>query len=158
MNPLSKIVLTITVLTIVRALLLALSPDRWRRDIKTVISVICVIILAGVLTHTDFSTLDSAFSDVEMPSPRFERDALIQSELEKKLSDYVTALLDEKGISTQKVEIKTTISPERSISITEAILTMNETEALRLEEAVSLIKEKVGDIEVQVITESENRD
>ena len=145
--------LTVCTVSVISTALMMLAPDRFRREIKAVISLITAVALCSAILKTDFSGLAEKFSLPDFDSEAVSNDRLIQGELESRISEYLQSLLEEEGIDVKKVSVGTTIDGNRRISITKASLRLGSEEKPREEQVRSLIAQKIGQIDVEIYYE-----
>lgn len=150
MDFICKITLLISCLAIVQTLLSLLAPDKYRREIRAILSLSAVIALAAAASNADFSGISSDFSDIRITENGFNSDDLIKKELEGKIADYIGSFLEEEGIICKKIEVISTIDADRRISITEASLELDEKYRERLPYITTLIEEKIGKIKIDI--------
>ena len=139
MSFLKNAVLTVCMLSVISTLFMMLVPDRFRRDIKSVISLIA-----------DFSDLGTDFNSIEFQQSTASRNRLIQSEVESRAADIIASFLEENGISCKNIAVRTTIDGQNSIFITETDILLDSSEKEREQFVRSIIAERVGDIEVKI--------
>lgn len=153
MRFLTSLTLTICTLSILYTAMMMLVPDRFRRELRSVLSLISVVTLGAVILGADFSDVNARFNSLSFDGSVSSRDRLIQSELETRIADYISTVLSEHGISCKKITVGTTIDEQRCISITKASLAVDE--SFRTQDALitSLIVNKIGDIEVKITYE-----
>lgn len=153
MRFLTSLTLTVCVLSILYTAMMMLVPDRFRRELRSVLSLITVVTLGAVILGADFSDISARFENLSFETGNYSRDQLIQNELETRIADYISTILSERGISCKKITVGTTIDSERRISITKASLTVENTYLQEDALITSLIKENIGDIEVKITYE-----
>lgn len=153
MRFLTSLTLTVCILSILYTAMMMLVPDRFRRELRSVLSLIVVVTLGAVILGADFSDISARFENLSFDSGTYSRDQLIQTELETRISDYIGTLLDEQGISCKKITVGTTIDELRRISITKASLTLDSAYQAREALITSLISKNIGDIEVNITYE-----
>ena len=153
MRFLTSLTLTVCVLSILYTAMMMLVPDRFRRELRSVLSLITVVTLGAVILGADFSDISARFENLSFETGAYTRDQLIQNELETRIADYISTILYEHGISCKKITVGTTIDPERRISITKASLTVENTYLQQDALITSLIKQNIGDIEVKITYE-----
>lgn len=150
MKLISNLTLTVCVLSLASTVILMLVPDRFRREIRSVVSLVAVVSVGAIILGADYSDLP-ALPKADLDPQPAASDELVRLELESRLSDYVFTLLEEEGITVKKVEVGTTIDNSRSIFITKASLWLDPASERLAPLAEAKIKEKIGDIEVQII-------
>lgn len=152
MKLITNLTFTVCVLSLCSTALLMLVPDRYRREIRSVVSLVAAVSVGAIILGADYSDFP-AFPAYGLDSSLAASDELVQKELEARLSGYLQTLLEEEGVSAKKVQVRTTIDNSRSIFITKASLWLDQSSAGLAPFAESKIKEKIGDIEVEIIYE-----
>lgn len=150
MKFLTNITLTVCVLTVVCTVLMMLVPDRFRREIRSVISLIAAVTIGAMLIGADFEDISYGLENLRFDSEAASHDRLVQDELETRIGEYIASFLSEEGVECKKVSVRTTIDEQRRISITEASLRLD-VSASELDSFVrALIGEKIGEIDVKI--------
>ncbi len=150
MSFLRNITLLICTASLIYTAVLMLVPDRFRREIRSVLALAAAVAVGAVITNADLSDLSGVFGEINMPQSLESRDSLIQEELEERLCDYLESLLSEQGINVKKLTVGTTIDGQRRISITDAGIELDSVYRERESEIRALIGEKIGEIEVKI--------
>lgn len=150
MKFLSEITLTVCVLSVICTVMMMLVPDRYRRDIRSVVSLIAAIAIIASVLGADFSDIGADFESISFQSGVETRNSLIQSDVEKRLEDYMTSFLAEKGIKCKNIRVRTTIDEQNSIFITEAELLLDSSDKEREPFIRSILAEKIGEIDVKI--------
>ena len=150
MSFLRNITLLICTASLIYTAVLMLVPDRFRREIRSVLALAAAVAVGAVITNADLSDLSGVFGEINMPQSLESRDSLIQEELEERLCDYLESLLSEQGINVKKPTVGTTIDGQRRISITDAGIELDSVYRERESEIRALIGEKIGEIEVKI--------
>ena len=153
MKFLTSLTLTVCVLSILHTAMMMLVPDRFRRELRAVLSLISFVTLGAVILGADFSDVASRFQNLTFDETAYTRDSLIQRDLEDRIAEYIGAVLLEKGIECKKIEVRTTIDEQRRISITKASLWCDKSYESDDAAITSLVKMKIGDIEVNTTYE-----
>ena len=153
MKFLTSLTLTVCVLSVIYTAMMMLVPDRFRRELRSVLSLITVVTLGAVILGADFSDVSARFENLSFDSGTYTRDQLVQSELETRIADYIGSLLSEQGISCKKITVGTTIDEQRRISITKASLTLDTAYQAQEAAITSLIRKNIGEIEVKITYE-----
>lgn len=146
----TQTVLAAAVLGTLHILLLALAPDKYRREIKAIISLITVITIASLLSGADFSDITSSLKEIELSESVYSNDELVKKDLEGRIEQYLEALLSEQGIECKKISVGTTIDESRRIFITKASLRLSEEYSDREPEIRELIKTRIGEIGTEI--------
>lgn len=150
MKTLTSLTLAISVLAILRTAVIMLAPDKYRREMKGIISLIIVITVGSIITGMDFS-----FDGLNADKPGYNlslnaHDRLLQDELEGRIEEYIGNFLNEEGIECKKIEVTTNIDDARCIFITEASLTLDERYRENEPYITSLIEDKIGKIGIKI--------
>lgn len=153
MKFLTSLTLTVCTLSILYTAMMMLVPDRFRRELRSVLSLIAVVTLGAVIVGADFSDVSARFENLSFENGVYSRDSLVQAELEARIADCISDILSERGITCKKITVGTTIDELRRISITKASLTLDESFQAQDALITSLISAKIGDIEVNITYE-----
>lgn len=153
MSFLKTFTLAVCGLSVVGSVAMMLVPDRFRREMRAVIAISAFAAVAALVSGADFSDISSGLSFGEKPldSPSYEQ--LVCEELEAQVADYIESFLKEAGIDCKKVAVGTTIDGQYRIFITEASLKLDPSEKDKEDLARALIKEKIGEIKVEISCE-----
>lgn len=150
MKLITDLTLTVCLISVVSVIILMLSPDRLRREMKTVVAIVSAAAICAALSHGELTFMPEGFENIALSYETLERDRLVQAELEERVGGYISSFLEEAGIECKKVSVGTTIDGQRRIFITGASLELAEKNAETEARATALIKEKIGDIEVKI--------
>ncbi len=153
MNALKTLALAICVLSAAYTVLMMLVPDRYRSELRSVLSLAALVTVGAIALGADFDGISPGLSDLGRYNAEFSGDSLVQAELEARVSDYLSTLLSERGIECKKVSVGTTIDAQRRIFITKASLRLDRAFGPREAEVRALIDEKIGEIEVEIVYE-----
>ena len=153
MKFLTSLTLTVCTLSILYTAVMMLVPDRFRRELRSVLSLITAVTLGAVIIGADFSDISARFESLSFESASYSRDDLVQADLEARIADYILSVLSDRGITCKKISVGTTIDEQRRISITKASLTLEKSFQAQDALITSLISAKIGDIEVNITYE-----
>ena len=155
MKFLTETVFLVSSLSAVNALLLMLAPDRYRREVKAVLSLIIAASVIGTFINADFSDISGFTYAPDLSGAGYSSDEAVKKELSGRIADYIGSLMDERGISCKKIEVETSIDENRSIFITKASLWLGPDQAESEPRISSLILSKIGDIDIEFIYEDD---
>lgn len=155
MKTLAELAFTVSLLSAINALILMLAPDRYRREIKAVLSLIIVASVFSVISGADFTLLPEGTLRGLDDNIKFSADIAVQRELENKVSEYIGGLLDERGIEYKNISVETSIDADRRIFITKASLRLSPQLRDSEELISSIIEEKIGKIDREFIYEDD---
>ena len=147
---LKNITFSICIFSLINTLIKILAPNRLYPQIKTVISLLMATAIGSMILGFDISDLYSEFSSIDHSLNLSQEDSLVVSEIESRLNDYITAILDERGYDIKKVEIKTNIDDQYCISISEAWITIRSEYENKTDQIKQIIKEEIGDIDINI--------
>lgn len=150
MSFLRSAALTVCLLSVICTLFMMLVPDRYRRDIRSVISLIAAVAVISLILGADFSDISSGFESPDFQSGAEARNQLVQRELESRVGDYIASFLGEEGINCKNISVRTTIDGQNSIFITDVGLWLDPSDEEREPLVRSLIAKKIGTAEVSI--------
>lgn len=150
MSALRNLMFSLSALFVLQFLFSLLAPEKYRSAIKMALSLITVAVMSAGILKIDFSDIYSAFPSIDTELSSYESDQLILDELNAKLSDYISSLLEEEGFICKNVSVDTTIDENRCISITKASIVLGREYEKDEAIIIGLIKSKVGDIEISL--------
>lgn len=150
MTALRNLIFSLGVLVVLQFIFSTLAPERYRTAIKMSLSLIAVAVVSAGILKIDFSNIYSSFPSINTELSSYESDQLILDELNSKLSEYIASLLEDEGVVSEKVSVDTTIDENRCISITKASIELGSEYEKDEAIIISLIKSKIGDIEVSI--------
>lgn len=137
----------ISVTAILTGIVKALIPsDKYEKNIRIVISLFFIIVTISLFSKgfdlsfiTEIDSIKSGYNDYS--SVIYD---MTTEETAKNLNKGIRSLLNERGIYPEKIYIDTNISDNDCISIIEVKLIFRNTETIKKEEAISLVKSLVG--------------
>lgn len=104
MGLLKNITISVCVLSLVYCIMMLLTPDRFKRQMKSVISIITAVTLGGLIISG--GNAEEIFSSINIPSisEKQSSNAAVMRELEARLNEQIQKLMVEKGIPVEKIE------------------------------------------------------
>ena len=143
----NDILFNISLTAILTGIIKALIPsDKYEKQIRIIISLFFIIVIAGFISRgfnlsffTEIDSINTGYNDYT--SVIYDMTA---EETAKNLNNGIKSLLNEKGIYPKKIYIDTNISDNDCISIIEVKLIFRNTETIKKEEAISLVKSLIG--------------
>lgn len=150
MRFLRDITMTVCILSLIYTALMMLVPDRFRRELRTVLAMTAAVTLGAMLLGADMSDISTQFGGLSFDAEDIQYKNMVQSELEARLEEYITTLLSESGTEVKKLTVRTTIDEQNRISITEASLELDGVYRGQEAQIRGLLSEKIGDIEVKI--------
>lgn len=152
MSFLKNITVSICILSLVYSIFMLLTPDRFHRQIRVVISLITAVVIGGiVLGIKDYSGGISGMDIPEVGEGFINRQELVLEELESRLANEITSIFTENGVPTENIFLKTDIDGDNCIFISELEVTVSGRREDYEQKAESLIKSRIGDIEYRII-------
>ncbi|MCD8108101.1 MAG: hypothetical protein LUE20_09095 [Oscillospiraceae bacterium] len=124
MTAVKNITLTVCILSLVYMLVMMLTPDSFRQKMKTVISILTALTIAGGVLNIEFSFDENLDTDL-LYGYDYSYDELVLSELEQRLADSILLIYKENDIPVEKISVETNIDEDYSISISKISLTIS---------------------------------
>ncbi len=124
MTAIKNITLTVCILSLVYMLVMMLTPDSFRQKMKTVISILTALTIAGAVLNIDFSFDEDIDTDL-LCEYDYSYDELVLRELEQRLADSILLIYEENEIPVEKISVETNIVEDYSISISKISLTIS---------------------------------
>ncbi len=149
MSTIMNISAALCVLSLLHTIIALLSPERFRRQLSIVMSIISALVIGSMFLGADIS-----FDEIELPNTdTFEQsyekaNELVVQELEDRLSEYVSNLMDEMEVPAEKISVKTTIDKSGSISISEVSMTVNGSKEVYGAKITEIIKSEIGKVKL----------
>ena len=150
MDFLKDLTLTVCVVSLGCAVLLMLVPDKFRGELRSVLSLAAAVTVCAMLLGADFTEFSADLGDISFYPETSERAELICADLDGRLSAYAEEILKSEGIDFKKVSVRTTIDGQNSISITEVGVELPGYEQTRADEVRALISEKIGPLKINI--------
>ena len=151
MSTIMNISAALCVLSLLHTIIALLSPERFRRQLSIVMSIISALVIGSMFLGADIS-----FDEIELPNTdTFEQsyekaNELVVQELEDRLSEYVSNLMDEMEVPAEKISVKTTIDKSGSISISEVSMTVNGSKEVYGAKITEIIKSEIGKVQLML--------
>ncbi len=150
MTLIKDLTLAICVLSLGYALLSVLVPDRYRSELRSIASLAAAVTVIGMISGADFGDVMTGFPEFSAEEGTYERERLICAELEERIGEYLSELLEEEGLGCKKVSVRTTIDGQNRISITEVGLVADGALREREGDIRALVLEKIGSVGIEI--------
>ncbi len=149
MEFLKNITISVCALSLVYSIMMLLTPDRFKRQMKSVISVIIAVTIGGIILHGGYD--DDFLSSLEIPSfdARSSSNEMMLTELEARLNVQIEKLIEEKGIPVEKVETDIDIDADNCIFISRLLIEVNGAKSEYEEKLRSIVKSDIGDVNLE---------
>ena len=152
MTFLKNITISICILSLVYSVFMLLTPDRFNRQIRVVISLITAVVIGGIVLGISEIPEDIFGLDIPDAAGDFmNRQELVIKELEAELAKQITLIFAENEVPTENIYLKTDIDGDNCIFISELVVTVKGGREEFEEKAESIIKSRIGDIEHRII-------
>ncbi|MCD7846821.1 MAG: hypothetical protein LUG49_02140 [Oscillospiraceae bacterium] len=149
MTAVRNITLTVCILSLVYMVVMMLTPDSFKQKMKTVISILTALTIAGAILNIDFSFDEEIDADLLYESDYIYNDLVI-CELEQRLADGILLIYEENGIPVEKISVETNIDDENSISISKISLAIRgESEAYE-SKIRKVTRDKIGEVALEM--------
>lgn len=149
MTAVKNITLTACILSLVYMIVMMLTPDSFKQKMKTVISILTALTIAGAILNIDFSFDEEIDADLLYESD-YIYNGLVISELEQRLADSILLIYEENDIPVEKISVETNIDDENSISISKISLTIRgESEAYE-SKIRKVTRDKIGKVTLEM--------
>ncbi len=149
MTSVKNITLTVCILSLVYMLIMMLTPDGFKQKMKTVISILTALTIAGAILNIDF-TFDEDISRDLLYESDYSYSELILSELDQRLADSILLIYEENGIPVEKISVDTNIDDENSISISKISLTISGNRENYESKIRRITSDKIGEISLEM--------
>lgn len=151
MTLLKNITFAVCVMSLVYVVLGLLTPERYRRKMKTVVSTLSALAVAGTFLGNDFAiSSEKIFKDGELSLGGISQTDMVLSELDLKLADYLLPYYKEKGIPIEKITVKTNIDGEGCIFISKISLTVSGKKELYEDAIKRLTADNIGKVSLEM--------
>ncbi len=156
MGLLKNITVSVCVLSLVYCVMMLLTPDRFKRQMKSVISIITAVTMGGLIISGGSG--DDTFSSINIPSigESQSSSAAVMRELETRLNEQIQKLMAENGIPAEKIEVRVDIDGDNCIFISRLTATISGSQKLYEEKVRSLVKSDIGDVNLEIVFTEES--
>lgn len=156
MEVLKKMTMSICVLSLVYSIMMLLTPDRFKRQVRSVLSIITAITIGGIILNG--GSWDGIFSSLDIPSAGTAEsaDRLVISELQARLNVQIKKLIEEKGVPLEKVDTVIDIDEDNCIFISRLLLEVNGTKSEYEERIRNVVKSEIGDVNLETVFTEES--
>lgn len=150
MGLLKNIAVSVCVLSLVYCIMMLLTPDRFKRQMKSVISIITAVTMGGLIISG--SSGEDIFSSINIPSigESQSSNAAVMRELEVRLSEQIQRLMEENGIPVEKIDVSIDIDGDNCIFISKLAAQISGSQKLYEEKVRSLVKSDIGDVNLEI--------
>ncbi len=148
MTWLKNITICICAFSLLHTVIKMLAPNKYYPQMKTVISLLSVIMIGSMFIKFDISEISQEFESINQPQYLSQESRLVIKEIETRLSEYLMNALERRGIGVKKVQIVTNIDEEYCISISEAWIIVSSSDEAKKETIKKIVNEEIGDIDV----------
>ncbi len=150
MGLLKNIAVSVCVLSLVYCIMMLLTPDRFKRQMKSVISIITAVTMGGLIISG--SSGEDIFSSINIPSigESQSSNAAVMRELEARLSEQIQRLMEENGIPVEKIDVSVDIDGDNCIFISKLAAQISGSQKLYEEKIRSLVKSDIGDVNLEI--------
>lgn len=150
MGLLKNIAVSVCVLSLVYCIMMLLTPDRFKRQMKSVISIITAVTMGGLIISG--SSGEDIFSSINIPSigESQSSNAAVMRELEVRLSEQIQRLMEESGIPVEKIDVSVDIDGDNCIFISKLAAQISGSQKLYEEKVRSLVKSDIGDVNLEI--------
>lgn len=150
MGLLKNIAVSVCVLSLVYCIMMLLTPDRFKRQMKSVISIITAVTMGGLIISG--SSGEDIFSSINIPSigESQSSNAAVMRELEVRLSEQIQRLMEESGIPVEKIDVSIDIDGDNCIFISKLAAQISGSQKLYEEKVRSLVKSDIGDVNLEI--------
>ncbi len=124
MTAVKNITLTVCILSLVYMIVMMLTPDSFKQKMKTVISILTALTIAGAILNIDFSMDEDIGTDLLYES-EYSYNELVLDELDQRLADSILLIYEENYIPIEKISVETNIDEDNSIFISKISLTIS---------------------------------
>lgn len=155
MNGLKELVFCVCVIYILQAVMLILSPEKYKNAVKLSSAVIILTVMVAKLSAFDFLSLFDGITDIGNSYIYDKSDKLVLSELETQIADYLMQSLRSNGIEPEKVKVNATIDEERCISITKVSVVIGLDAACDKSQVIRMTENLIGAVDVDVLFSEE---
>ncbi|MCD7803740.1 MAG: hypothetical protein LUH03_01085 [Oscillospiraceae bacterium] len=149
MTSVKNITLTVCILSLVYMLVMMLTPDSYKQKMKTVISILTALTIAGAVLNLDFTFDESIDADLLYESDYSYNDLVI-SELEERLAESILLIYEENGIPVEKISVETNIDEDNGISISKISLTIPGSSEAYESKIRKVTGDKIGEVTLDI--------
>ncbi len=146
---LKNITISICSLSLVYSIMMLLTPDRFKRQVKSVLSIVTAVTIGGVILRGGFD--DGFLSSLQIPSVGGGETVSEQTiaELEMRLNEQIKKLIEEKGVPTEKVEVNIDIDKDNCIFISRLFVEVGGTRSEYEERVRNIVNTQIGDVRLE---------
>lgn len=130
-------------------IVMMLTPDSFKQKMKTVISILTALTIAGAVLNIDFTFDEDIDADLLYESD-YSYNELVLDELNERLADTILLIYKENDIPVEKISVETTIDSENSISISKISLTIIGSSEAYESKIRKVTENRIGDIDLEM--------
>ncbi|MCD7732636.1 MAG: hypothetical protein LUH56_04285 [Oscillospiraceae bacterium] len=149
MTSVKNITLTVCILSLAYMLVMMLTPDSYKQKMKTVISILTALTIAGAVLNLDF-TFDEAIDADLLYESDYSYNDLVISELEERLAESILLIYEENGIPVEKISVETNIDEDNGISISKISLTIPGSREAYESKIRKVTGDKIGEVTLDI--------
>lgn len=152
MSIIKEITLLISAFSVAYCIIMLLTPDKYRRQIKSLVALTLTVSLGSVIIGADFDINSFISADYsKMDSSYYIADDMVQKELEARLEHSIKSIFEENSIPIEKISVSTNIDKDNCIFISKISLTVSGSrkEYQLLIEQVA--ESRIGDVAVETV-------
>lgn len=149
---LKNITLSICIISLVYSILILLTPDRFHRQAKIIISLITAAVIGGILLN--FKDLPDNLLGIGITSEDghfVNRQDLVVGALEEELTRQITMIFTENSVPIEKIYLKTDIDGDNCIFISELVITVKGERESYGDIPESIVKSRIGDVNHRIL-------
>ncbi|MCD7823838.1 MAG: hypothetical protein LUG86_07480 [Oscillospiraceae bacterium] len=150
MTAVKNITLTVCILSLIYMLVMMLTPDSYKQKVKTVISILTALTIAGGVLNIDFTMDDDNIDANLLYESEYSYNDLILSELDKRLADSILLIYEENGIPVEKISVETNINEDSSIIISKISLTISGDRETYESKVHRVTSDKIGEVKLEI--------
>lgn len=128
--------------------------EKYSKNIKQLVSLLLIIIVASALFKTDLSSVISSgkieLDDYVEPQAQSVMSSAVSEETSKKLKEYVLSVLSCSGIYPLDVSIQLTVNKDNLIAIKEINIVLKDEDKQRAEYVREMISDEIPQGELNV--------
>lgn len=152
MSFLKNITISICTLSLVYSIFMLLTPDRFQRQVKIIISLITAAVIGSMLLGIKELPTDMFSLEIPKTGDSFiSRQDLVVKELEAELTKQIALIFSENDIPTENIYLKTDIDEDNCIFISELVITVKGGRESYGEKAESIVKSRIGDVNHRIM-------
>lgn len=150
MTLIKTVTMSICILSLIYVTLMLLTPERYKQKMRSVVSVLSALIIAGALLKVDFTASDTPAKYPDIPTDGINQSDMVVAELEKRLEQSIGDIYRQNGIPVQKISVETNIDSDNCIFISKISLTVDADSSVSEQRIKKITYDEIGDISLQI--------